>query len=92
MGDAESAGQGADTACQVYACWTALHPSLGMGRSQCPFTDINVIFRNHSKSGLIPEKINPTAFQSMPRAQLASCFLQNDAGGGTSMDTSSRKS
>lgn len=58
VGDAESAGQGADTACQVYACWTALHLSLGMGRSQCPFTDINVIFRNHSKPGLIPERSN----------------------------------
>ena len=30
-------------------------------------------------------------FKSVPRAQLASHFLQNNAGGGTSLDTSSRK-
>lgn len=44
------------------------------GWAEASAADINVIFRNHSKPGLIPEKINPTAFQSMPRAQLASCF------------------
>lgn len=93
VGDAGLGVQGANASCQVCAHWSALHPtSPGRGRRQGSFTEISFISRNHSKLGLVPEtEINLMTFKSVPRPQPASHFSQNNAGGGASLDTSSRK-